>query len=321
MSREAIVVCFGLLVAAACTQPADMQADAGEAPLGPLSVKKTADYLVVFDGPSPLLQYRYDGIRYKPYVKELFTPSGVQILRDAPADHLHHRGLMFAIAAEGVSFWTEREDCGRQVQRAVGESQVTTADGVSRAVLTQELDWIVPTSDRPALTEHREIDVYKSKDLPATLVTWRTQLTPASGRESVELTGSHYYGLGMRFLQSLDKVGRFVNSAGTEGEVVRGQERLTPASWSAYVVPDDRLPVTAAVFDHPKNARHPAVMFTMPEHFAYQSATLNLWREPMTLKAGQPLTLVYGVALWDGEIDAAAIEQVYQRWLTLTALP
>ena len=77
--------------------------------------------------------------------------------------------------------------------------------------------------------------------------------------------------------------------------------------------------VTVAVFDHPKNVRHPATMFTMPAGFAYISATLNLMEEPLTIEAGKPLLLRYGVAVWDGEAEPAEVERVYARWAKLAS--
>ena len=55
------------------------------------------------------------------------------------------------------------------------------------------------------------------------------------------------------------------------------------------------------MFDGPKNPR-PALWFTMKDPFAYMSATVNLWKEPMELK--ESMTLTYGVAVWDGVIKA-----------------
>jgi hypothetical protein len=99
--------------------------------------------------------------------------------------------------------------------------------------------------------------------------------------------------------------------------VVRGTERLSPAKWCAYSAPAEGKMVTVAIFDHPANLRHPNRMFTMSEPFSYISATLNLWQEPFTLKAGEPLNLRYGVAAWDGKIDATKVEKTYQQWLSL----
>jgi hypothetical protein len=77
------------------------------------------------------------------------------------------------------------------------------------------------------------------------------------------------------------------------------------------------MPVTVAVFDCPDNIHHPAKMFTMTKPFAYLSATVNAWKQPITLDAGEPLQLSYGVALWDGAVDKASVENLYQRWLAL----
>ncbi|MHC4656733.1 MAG: DUF6807 family protein, partial [Planctomycetota bacterium] len=48
-------------------------------------------------GSQLLLRYPYKNVPFKPYVQQLFSPAGVNILRDAPADHLHHHALMFAV--------------------------------------------------------------------------------------------------------------------------------------------------------------------------------------------------------------------------------
>ncbi len=73
----------------------------------PLQVTVDANSIWVRAGPSPVLQYRYGDVPFKPYVKELFTPAGVNVLLDAPSDHLHHHALMFACAVNNVDFWGE----------------------------------------------------------------------------------------------------------------------------------------------------------------------------------------------------------------------
>jgi hypothetical protein len=144
-------------------------------------------------------------------------------------------------------------------------------------------------------------------------LTWRSRLEPPPGAASVTLTGDHYYGLGMRLLASMDG-GQFLYASGQPGMVVRGDERNTPSAWCAITGPADGKVVTVALFDHPANPRHPAVMFTMARPFAYQSATLNLWKQPMKVSADAPLDLRYGVAVWDGKIERAEIERAYEEW-------
>jgi hypothetical protein len=159
--------------------------------------------------------------------------------------------------------------------------------------------------------------VLTADDVGATLIEWRSRLQTPSGKDSTVLTGNHYHGLGMRFLVSMDTDGRFFNADDKTGEIVRGDERLTPTKWCAFTAKADGKPVTVAIFDHPDNPRYPAKMFTMAKPFAYLSATRNEWKEPFVVKADKPLKLRCGVALWDGDVDKAAVERLYQRWLKM----
>jgi hypothetical protein len=270
----------------------------------------------VVRGGGKVFEYRYTDVPFKPCLQELFTPGGVQVLRDSPHDHKHHHALMFAVAVDGVDFWGEVQPCGWQVSRGIEGVRSSVHDGESQAAFTQQLEWLGP-DDAPRLTERRSIALYGGKDISATLLTWRSRLAAPAGKESVKLGGHHYYGLGIRFVESMDQAGRFFNSEAMEGELVRGSERLTPARWCAYTSAADGKPVTVAIFDHPRNPRRSARFFTMRPPFAYLGATINLWKEPFDLSAGASLDLRYGVALWDGEIEPAQVEKVYQQWTKL----
>jgi len=59
-------------------------------------------------------------------------------------------------------------------------------------------------------------------------------------------------------------------------------------------------------------------MFTMAKPFAFLSATLNVWKEPLTIQPEKPLDLYYGIAVWDREPDKTAVETLYRRWLELS---
>ncbi len=91
---------------------------------------------------------------------------------------------------------------------------------------------------------------------------------------------------------------------------------MTPARWCAYSSRADGKPVTVALFAHPSNPR-PTHFFTMSEPFAYLGATLNLWKEPLDLKAGAPLDLRYGVAVWDGDVPESDVNTMCKTWVEL----
>jgi hypothetical protein len=313
------------------------------------------------EGDRLVLEYRYGDAPYKPYVRRLLSPAGVNVLRDQIAEHPHHHGLMFAVGVDGVDFWAETPMCGRQVPlpliskpdasgkvvaRGLAENPKTATippgvwhEGPWASLFTQELDWTAPAGAGVLAHEFRSLTVERAavmdsvlverRDLRAdpkserifspvaSLATWRTKLQPAEGRPSIKLSGSHYFGLGMRFVQSMDGADDFFTPEGkAAGETVRGNERLVRGKWCAYAAEADGKPVTVAMFDHPSNVR-PAWWFIMAKPFAYLSATLNLHREPLTVEAGKPLVLTYGVAVWDGKVKADEIEKLYVRWLEL----
>lgn len=237
-----------------------------------------------------VVEYRYDKTPFKPYVRQLLSPGGTNVLRDAPADHLHHHGLMFAVAANGVNYWEETATAGKQIHEAVE----STARGLIHRIV-----WQAAKGETPVLRETRRIEVDDKFAGGATLLTWRTRLQAADERAPVTLTGSEYFGLGMRFCASMDRASTFVQGKG----------------WCACTSDNGGKPVTVAMFDHPANVRR-ATWFTMSEPFAYLSATLNLHRQPLEIATRAPLELCYGVAVWDAQLGADEIGKAYHAWLT-----
>lgn len=262
-----------------------------------------------------LARYWYESVAYKPYVRELYSPGGVNVVRDMVPDHLHHHGLMYAVAVDGVNFWEEQQAPG--VQKSQGVGDIVIVGDVKMAGVQQTLDWVNPRKDEVLLKEQRGIHVRQMKSDGAVLLTWQAQLSAPPGKDSATLSGSHYFGLGMRFVQSMDAAGKFTNADGKEGKIYRGEERLVDSDWCAYSATVDGKPVTVAMFGHKSNPRHPTTWFTMAVPFAYMSATLNLHVEPLKIPVGEPLELRYGVAVWDGKVDSDAIQNLYDRWAAL----
>ncbi len=91
----------------------------------------------------------------------------------------------------------------------------------------------------------------------------------------------------------MDRGGRFVNADGKSGVDGTNDAR---SAWCAYTAEADGKPVTAAMFDHPANLRHPATWYTMNKPFVYISGTLNL------SKRG------WGLQIIEGLMDEVKIE-------------
>lgn len=260
----------------------------------------------------PIMKYRHGDDVIKPYVEHLATPAGVNVLRDSPHDHKHHHGLMFAVSVDDVNFWEEFNSFGREVGRKIMPFQSQSPD---REGLRQRIEWIGPKDPKPLLMETRTVTIEHIASKEATLLTWHTELRLPAGKKTARISGSPYFGLGMRFLESMDKDGRFINADGKTGTKETNKER---SKWCAYSALADGKPVTIAVFDHPDNLRYPATWYTMETPFAYLAATLDLKNQPIDMHPDKPLSLRYGVALWDGTPEPTEINKLHEVWTVLT---
>ncbi len=94
-------LCVPVLLAL-CAGPTARGASASGLECAPIS--ETSAWKIAYQG-KPVLVYAFNPQKFKPYVKELRTIQGDNILRDAPFDHLHHHALMYAIRVNGINFW------------------------------------------------------------------------------------------------------------------------------------------------------------------------------------------------------------------------
>lgn len=275
--------------------------------------KDNARVTIKADGQTVLV-YKYAEVPYKPYVEQFCTPSGINVLRDAPSDHLHHHALMLAFKIDGVNFWEERNDPG--VQKTIDLSEVKTHElgGIGWTGFTTHVEWTAPNGGQTLLKEERLIEVAADRKDNRNYLTWTSTFTLPEGKDVVTLTGANYHGLGMRFLPSMDTGGSFINSEGKTGVEGTNEAR---AKWCSYSAQADGKEVTIALLDHNANPRHPATWFTMTQAFAYLSATLNLSKEPFELRCPDSLTLRYALILGDGKIEAAKITDLHNKWIAL----
>jgi hypothetical protein len=295
-----------------------------------LAITTAGETVRVTNDGRPVLVYRFRGAA-KPYIQELYTPGGVQILLDSPPDHVHHRGVMFGVAVNGVDFWAEGEENGREVDRGVRIGTAPQNSPLECVQLVQGIDWQTP-GDETLLRESRDIRVHKDPKLTeagVVLLTWRTVLSVQAPATEATLSGVHYFGLGLRFVRAMDKDGRFIPWDDSRGEVVRGDETLYTGRWCAYTASIDGKPVTVALFDYPTYNPRPATWFTMKDPFAFLGATFKLHKEPLKITnppavlptGGAALELRYGIAVWDGAVTPDRIRKMSYLWVELTSPP
>jgi Family of unknown function (DUF6807) len=283
-------------------------------------VERLIDGLQATLAGKPVFEYRSAENAYKPYVSKLNSPDGIQVLRDSPPDHQHHHALMFALGVNDVNFWQESPSVegppiiGRQRGGEL-EFHIGPKDQDPQTlVVTQAVEWLAG-DDRPVLHEHRELATYYDDRANALVLTWTSRLSSADVQKSLRLNGERYFGLGMRFVEAMDKGGVFSFASDRSADPVNENENLIHASWCSYRAKVSGNEVTIAVFSNPTNVRQPTLWFTMMEPFAYLAATLGLHDHPLELPAGKTLELLYGVAVCDGALGHEETQRLYQAWL------
>ncbi len=286
-----------------CSAQSPLRLDAGVA---------TNGWIVSHQG-QPLLRYVFNPRQAKPYVAEFSALGGRNILRDAPFDHLHHHGLMYAIKVNGLNFWEEVS--GNGVERVVETSATVTG----AATLRQVIHWLAPqdaflanTMPAALLIEHRTLVLTVDAATREAALEWKAEFEVGKKTNDVTLTGANYHGLGMRFRQDLDKLADH-SYAGRKPDLVKRQE-VSPAKWASvsFAAPDQ--PATIALVPHPANTRGDGAFFSMLTAFPYLSATQLLDKEPLVYHSGDKFTLRYLVLLYPEIKTTEALETRARRW-------
>jgi hypothetical protein len=287
--------------------------------LGVQSHTETTRWTVSYAG-KPVMVYEFLPTNYKPCVKELYTLKGQNVLRDAPADHLHHHALMYGIRVNGVNFWEEIAGSGVQkVVRSSPPQTGTSPDGLPQATLAQELFWLtpetafLPNTNAPALlVEERVLTVAVDEPRQEVALRWHSLFRVGSRTNTVFLAGANYHGLGMRFLQALDPVATHFYPEG-EPDLSNNKQDVSPHKWEAVRFSGSN-PATIVLLGHRSNARGDARFFSMRTPFAYLAATQGLDREPLVYQAGQTFELNYLVLLYPEEKASAALNDRARLW-------
>ncbi len=286
-------------------------------------IQEPSAWTISYEG-KPLLVYSFNPQKFKSYVKELRTIRGDNILRDAPFDHLHHHALMYAIRVNGINFWEETS--GNGVEKTVQAPEpilgAAERDGrkIPQAKITQVLNWLAPQdaflpNNAPValLVEHRTLTLTADAQVQEIALEWKSQFEVGPKTNTVVLSGANYHGLGVRFLQELDRLA--VHSmAGTRPDLSNNRQEVSPAPWAAVSFDAPGHPATIALAGHPSNSRGDATYFSMLTPFAYLAATQGLDKEPLIYHSGEKWELNYLVLLYPDATPSEAMRRHIETW-------
>jgi hypothetical protein len=281
-----------------------------EAPLS-LDVNAERGELEIRGKGQKLLVYAFASNQFKPYVSELYTLRGENVLRDAPADHLHHHGLMYAVQVNGVNFWEENIEPGFQRSDKPLKSPLR----LPHARFTQMIHWAASTNGpvtEALLVESRSLSLTINEADDEVALTWESNFSVGPASRKIKLHGTDYNGLGLRLPQSFDHVAEFQNSEHA-AYTAADSRNVIAGKWSSVTGAIDGGELTVALFGDPgaKCGNH---FFTLSDPFAYLSVTQALNKQPLEYAPGEKFQLRYLVLVFSRPKGSEFLNQRYERW-------
>ena len=254
----------------------------------------------------------------KPYLHPVALTDGTTLTWFRPADHRWHRALWFTWKKiNGIVYWEENAEGISPGQTEVVAVKADTANDHSARI---EMDLSFHPPDKPAvLTERRTIRFSPPQPDGSYHIDWQGTFTAADRDVVLDRTPipgqpggvghGGYAGLSVRMAKHT-RGWQVVNSEGIAEAKTHGQN----ARWLLVTgkTPSGG-PAAVAIFDHPKNLRHPSPWYVAKGMPYYSPAVL--FNKPFTLPAGESLTLRYRILIRSGEIDAPRVEKQWREFV------
>ena len=283
--------------------------------------KQTDDSLTLMNGPKIVWRFGLNHKSDRAYFHPVCLPDGTEVTWDGPPDHPWHHGLWFSWKfINGLNYWEEDRRTGQSAgRRNIEEITFEPRDDFS-ANIEVSLNYH-PPGKVPVLTEYRTITIEAPGPDGRYRIDWAGRFqaagqdvllnrTPIPGEKNGKSWGG-YAGLSVRVAEDIADW-RVIDSERREGLEGHGKT----ARWMAFAggTPEGG-DVGIAMFDDPGNARHPTPWFVIANPkvpFGYFSPAL-LFNEPLTLPAGETLTLKYRVLVHPGPISPEHLDAEWKR--------
>jgi hypothetical protein len=325
MHMNKVSSCRSLLFALAAVFPAFWgQAQTGAATKPGVQITQLADRLRVEINGQLFTEYFFKDVP-RPYCYPLIGPGGLAMTRnwpmkDAPDeqhDHKHHRSLWYAHGAiNGHDFWSEDKDFGKTVHDAF----IEVKSGQDVGIIKERNKWVTAQGEE-VCTDERTLRIYNPGAAPERVLDFEITFHPASGDltfgDTKEGTMAVRLAETMR-LKGKTGHGHIVNSAGVRDGDTWGKR----AEWCDYYGPVDGKTVGIAIFDDPRNPRHPTTWHVRDYGlFAANPFGLHDFEQlsdkhagDLVVPAGKSITFRYRFYLHEGNEQQAKVAERYKAY-------
>jgi Methane oxygenase PmoA len=295
-----------------------------------VQLKRNGDHIDVLIGGRPFTTYYFGRAVAKPYLFPLRSAHGTIVTRSFPMipdlpgedhDEPHQRAMYFAHGdINGYDFWGEAafprwsdhspSTFGLTVFSKLDEMRVGPESGEIRA------EFELMTSAGQAIG--RETQAYRFSGDDQTRII-DCEFTIIANHGPVKMGDTKEGTFGIRVVKALDSPpGRMVNSNGAVGEKAIWGKRADWVDYDGKVAGED---VGIAVFDNPKNFRHPT--YWHARHYGLLAANpfgvKEFTHDPQQdgsymIVAGQSLALRYRVLIHQRDFKQAKIAEAYEQY-------
>ncbi|MFQ6044652.1 MAG: PmoA family protein [Candidatus Poribacteria bacterium] len=268
--------------------------------------------------------YYYGEEVIRPYLHPVIGPYGKSVTRGYPmvtdvpgesTDHQHHRAIYVAHGeVNGVDNWSESPNCGGIVHRSFD----VVSSGPVYGHIVDRLDW-VSNQGEPVLKEVREWKFYNVS--PSKIVDVNLTFTSPADTDVVfgDTKEGGLLSLRVAGTMKVSSGGKMENSFGGVNEPEVWGKR---AHWCDYSGPVDNQWVGVALFDHPKNLRHPT--YWHARNYGLMTANpfgiSTFEGDPSrngdyTLSAGTELKCRYRIYIHKGDAGEGKVAEKYHNYI------
>ena len=271
-------------------------------------------------------EYHFKGAPHV-YFYPVLGPGGLPMTRNYPMvrdsegeehDHPHHRSLWYSHGAvNGVDFWSE----GSKAGKILHDKFLSIESGSDSGLIKSRDNWVAGDG-KVICTDERTFRVYARPDNERL---FDFDVTIHAGDQPLVLGDTKEGSFAVRIAETMRlsrgktkaSKGHIVQSTSVRDDETWGKH----AEWCDYYGPVNGKIVGIAIFDHPKNPRHPTTWHVRDYGlFAANPFGLHEFEKKpsgagdLTVPAGQSVTFRYRVYLHEGNEVQAKVDERYQAY-------
>ena len=268
-------------------------------------------------------------LQTKPVLYPIYSPSGIDVTRGYPfvnssgekQDHPHHQGLFFTVDNVGPNkdkFWGNSKDPLPAIRHA---KVLKVKGGAGTGTLETLSDW-VGSDGKTLLEEDREM-VFRSAGPTETAIDFTIYLKALNQEIDFEDTKEGMFAIRVAQWLTEEGTGKYLNSDGQELEAGVWGKR---ADWVRLQGVKDGKTVGIVILNHPKSTNSPTYWharaygcFSVNPLGQLDFQTTNKVPNPkpfnLKLKAGEKALFKYRVIIYEGSLDKAKVDSLYQSYI------